>query len=62
MQAQEQVLLFMKEGVSPQDVHDGALAVFEKLHELPVHETDKRRELYEEMILGNPRLERLRQA
>ncbi len=59
-QAQEQVLPFMKEGVSPADVHDGALAVFERLHELPIHETDQRRELYEEMILGSPRLERLR--
>ncbi|MAN98928.1 MAG: hypothetical protein CMN16_07535 [Roseovarius sp.] len=44
----------MDERLPAADVHDELLKVFRKLHRLPVHESDKRAELYREQILKNP--------
>jgi hypothetical protein len=57
-----QNLLFPLEGYTPQAIHDQALAVFRELHDLPVHEADRREQLYREKIAGNPALARLREV
>lgn len=36
------------------NVHDELFKVFRKLHRLPVHEADKRAEIYREQVLANP--------
>jgi hypothetical protein len=36
------------------DVHDELLAVFRKLHRLPVHESEQRAEMYRDKVLNNP--------
>ena len=36
------------------NVHDGLLKVFRKLHRLPVHESEKRAEIYQKEVLNNP--------
>lgn len=36
------------------DIHKELLAVFKKLHRLPVHEADKRAKLYRDQVLNNP--------
>jgi len=54
-------LAFQTEGFTEADVHDEALRVLEKLHALPVHETDERKRLYEE-LRQNPDYQRLREA
>lgn len=36
------------------NVHDELLKVFRKLHRLPVHESEKRAELYQSEVLNNP--------
>lgn len=36
------------------DVHDELLKVFRKLHRLPVHESEKRADIYREEVLNNP--------
>ncbi|WP_425913557.1 Eco57I restriction-modification methylase domain-containing protein, partial [Pseudomonas sp. GWSMS-1] len=36
------------------DVHDELLKVFRKLHRLPVHESEKRADVYREEVLNNP--------
>jgi len=36
------------------NVHDELLKVFRKLHRLPVHESEKRAELYRQEVLNNP--------
>jgi hypothetical protein len=58
----EDVFPFMREGYSATGIHDEALAVFRELHDLPVHEADRREELYQQKIVNNPALARLRQA
>lgn len=50
------------EGHSPEVVHDEALAAFERLHGMPVHETDERARFYQEHILNNPALKKLKAA
>jgi hypothetical protein len=50
------------DGVTPERVHDDALAVFQALHELPVHAVAEGARLYSQKILGNPAIERLRMA
>lgn len=36
------------------DVHDELLKIFKKLHRLPVHESEKRAEMYRNEVLNNP--------
>ncbi|MCC6316620.1 MAG: hypothetical protein IT361_02925 [Gemmatimonadaceae bacterium] len=43
-------------------VHDNALAVFRKLHDLPVHASSEREELFRHKIAENPELAKLRDA
>lgn len=50
----------MDERLPAADVHDELLKVFRKLHRLPVHESDKRAEIYREQILKNPHYHELK--
>lgn len=50
------------EGHSPEALHDEALAAFERLHAFPVHETEERARFYQEHILNNPALKKLKAA
>lgn len=50
----------MDERLPAADVHDELLKVFRRLHRLPVHESDKRAELYREQILKNPHYHELK--
>ena len=45
---------FIEEQLSPAKVHDQALAVFERLHNLPVHEVEERQRVYEQEIANSP--------
>lgn len=45
--------LFEKKKTSPEHVHDDALMLLERLHELPVHEAAERARLYKEEIVGS---------
>lgn len=58
----QQQFAFAAEGTTAVGIHDEALAVFRELHELPVHEADRREELYRQKIDDNPALARLREA
>lgn len=42
------------------NIHDELTHVFEELHTLPVHETEKRALLYQEKVLNNPRYHALK--
>ncbi|MGA2152358.1 MAG: hypothetical protein ABSG48_09430, partial [Geobacteraceae bacterium] len=42
-------------------IHDELTKVFEDLHTLPVHETEKRARLYQEKVLNNPRYHALKE-
>lgn len=50
----------MDERLPAADVHEELLKVFRKLHRLPVHESEKRAELYREQILKNPHYHELK--
>jgi hypothetical protein len=41
-------------GLEAGDVHDELLKVFRALHRLPVHDSDKRAEMYRDKVLNNP--------
>ncbi len=41
-------------GLDAGNVHDELLKVFRKLHRLPVHESEKRAEIYQQEVLNNP--------
>ncbi|MFG8283679.1 Eco57I restriction-modification methylase domain-containing protein [Pseudomonas aeruginosa] len=41
-------------GLDASNVHDELLKVFRKLHRLPVHESEKRAEVYRNEVLNNP--------
>ncbi len=56
------VFPFASQGLTPEGIHDEALAAFRELHELPVHEVDRREQIYREKIDGNPALARLRES
>lgn len=58
----EDAFPFMRAGYSATRLHDEGLAVFRELHELPVHEVDRREDLYRDKIANNPALGRLREA
>lgn len=58
----QQSVLDKVEGHSPESLHDEALAAFERLHALPVHETDERARYYRENIVDNPALKKLKVA
>lgn len=58
----EDAFPFMRDGYSATRIHDEVLAVFCELHVLPVHEVDRREDLYREKIANNPALARLREA
>lgn len=58
----QQQFFFVVEGMAATGIHDEALAVFRELHELPVHDADRREELYREKIASNSTLGRLREA
>lgn len=55
-------LLKEVDGKAPDAIHDEALAVLDRMHELPVHQTDERAQLYREEIASSPALQRLKQA
>jgi hypothetical protein len=44
---------FVEEQLSPAKVHDQVLAVFERLHNLPVHEVEERKRVYEQEIAAS---------
>ena len=46
--------LSLEGGPDPGNVHDELLKVFKKLHRLPVHESEKRAEVYRNEVLNNP--------
>lgn len=46
--------LSLEGGLDPGNVHDELLKVFKKLHRLPVHESEKRAEVYRNEVLNNP--------
>jgi hypothetical protein len=58
----EGVFPFMRDGYTAQGIHNEALAAFQELHDLPVHEAERREQIYKEKIAHNPALERLREA
>jgi hypothetical protein len=51
----------LDEAVQTSQVHKELLKVFDQLHRLPVHESDKRAALYREQVLHNPRFHALKQ-
>jgi hypothetical protein len=50
------------EGQTPDDLHAEAVALFEALHALPIHDTEGRATFYREKILRSPALARLKEA
>lgn len=46
--------LTLEDGLNAANVHDELLKVFRKLHRLPVHESEKRAEMYQRDVLNNP--------
>lgn len=46
--------LTLEGGLDAGNVHDELLKVFRKLHRLPVHESEKRAEIYRQEVLNNP--------
>lgn len=46
--------LSLEGGLDAGNVHDELLKVFRKLHRLPVHESEKRAEVYRNEVLNNP--------
>lgn len=50
------------EGRTPEEIHDEALALFEQMHSLPIHESEERTEFYRDKLQGNQALKRLREA
>lgn len=44
----EQAFEFLEKQLSPIGVHDHLVGVFEQIHNLPIHETEERRRLYEQ--------------
>jgi len=59
---QQGVFDFEQAGKSAEQLHDEAMAVFEQMHALPVHETEQRHQLYRERILGNWAIGELKRA
>ena len=53
--------LALGENAAAVGIHDELTKVFEDLHSLPVHETEKRAQLYQEKILSNPRYHALKE-
>lgn len=53
---------FVEEQLSPAKVHDQVLAVFERLHNLPVHEVEERKRVYEQEIAASPAFRELKDA
>jgi hypothetical protein len=53
---------FVEEQLSPDKVHDQVLAVFERLHNLPVHEVEERKRVYEQEIAASPAFRELKDA
>lgn len=49
-------------GKSAGAIHDEALALFEKIHALPVQAAEERERVYREEFLGSPAIQRLREA
>lgn len=53
--------LSLDEDVTAVGIHEELTRVFEDLHTLPVHETEKRALLYQEKVLNNPRYHTLKE-
>ncbi|MRR55724.1 MAG: hypothetical protein EG822_14670 [Deltaproteobacteria bacterium] len=53
--------LALGKDVAAVDIHDELTQIFEALHNLPVHETEKRAHLYQEKVLSNPRYHSLKE-
>lgn len=53
---------FARSGHTAVGLHDEALAVFEELHAIPVHETARKAALYRDKIADNPALHQLKLA
>ncbi len=62
LRKEQQVFAFVEEQLSPAKVHDQALAVFERLHNLPVHEVEERKRVYEQEIASSPAFRALKEA
>jgi hypothetical protein len=58
----QQVLPFEVQGRTAEGIHDETLAVFRELHDLPVHEVERREQIYRQKIADNPALARLCEA
>jgi hypothetical protein len=50
------------EGRNPDELHAEAVALFETLHALPIHDTDARAAFYRDNVLRSPALARLKEA
>ena len=59
---EQKVFEFAGPDFSPEQVHSDVLATFKKIHDLPVHESDKREEIFRQQILDNPDFRKLREA
>jgi hypothetical protein len=53
--------LSLDDDVADVNIHDELTRVFEDLHTLPVHETEKRARLYQEKVLNNPKYHALKE-
>lgn len=52
--------LRLDDEIKAADIHGELVAVFEKLHQLPVHDTERRAALYRDQVLNNPRFHALK--
>ena len=52
---------FLRAGQSPEGIHDRAMETLERLHHLPVHESEKREQLYAG-LQEDPDYQRLKEA
>ncbi|MGK3967043.1 hypothetical protein WMF38_23075 [Sorangium sp. So ce118] len=59
---QKQVAMWRTEGKNADALHADALAVFEELHALPVHDAEGREAIYKSKFAGNGPIQRLKAA
>jgi len=59
---QQRTFAFHWRGQSAESIHDQALQAFKELHDLPVHETEIRAELFDKKIRSNPAFAALKEA
>ncbi|MDA2923349.1 BREX-1 system adenine-specific DNA-methyltransferase PglX [Acidobacteria bacterium AH-259-L09] len=58
----QRAFAFLRDGQTPEGIHDRAMKISEELHDLPVHETEQRAVIYQQEIANDPDFRRLRHA